>query len=52
MHFELYKDNIEPGFQPLDLIYSDVSGSYIPNCSRAKYYITFFDDYDKTSGVI
>lgn len=34
------------------MIHSDVSDLYLPSCSRAKYYVTFFGDYDKTSKVI
>lgn len=52
MHIEPYKDNIEPGLQPLNVIHSDVSSLYILNCSGTKYYVPFFDDYDKTSEVI
>lgn len=52
MHVESHKDNIEPGLHLLDLIHSDVSSLYIQSCSGAKYYVTFLDDYDKTSEVI
>lgn len=52
MHIEPHKNKIEPGQYPLDLIYSDVSGPYIWNCFEAKYYVTFLDNYDKTSKVI
>lgn len=52
MHVEPHKDKIEPGKYFLDLIHSDVSGPYIQSCSGAKYYVTFLDDYDKTSEFI
>ena len=52
MHVEPHQDKIEPGQFLLDLIHSDVSGPYLPSCSRAKYYVTFLDDYDKTSEVV
>ena len=52
IHIEPNKDKIEPGQYLLDLIYSDISGPYICNCPRAKYYVTFFDDFDKASKFI
>ena len=52
MYIEPHQDKIEPGQFLLDLIYSDVSGPYPPSCSGAKYYVTFLDDYDKTSEVV
>lgn len=52
MYDELYQDKIKFGQFSLDLIHSDVSGSYLPSYLRAKDYITFFDNYDKTSKVV
>lgn len=52
MHVEPYQDKIKPGQYLLDLIYSDVSGLDLQSYSRAKYYIIFLNDYDKTSKVI
>lgn len=52
MHVKPYKDKIKPGQYLLDLIYSNVFGPYIPSCFGVKYYVTFFDNYDKTLEVI
>lgn len=52
MHIKPDKDKIEPGKYLLDLIYSDISNPDICNCSRAKYYVTFFDNFDKVSEFI
>ncbi len=52
MHFELYKNKIEPDEYLLNLIYSDIFGFYIQTYSRYKYYVIFLDNYDKTSEVI
>lgn len=52
MHVKPYQDKIKPGQYLLDLIHSDVSTSDLQSCFRAKYYVIFLDDYDKTSKVI
>ena len=52
MHIEPHQDKIQPGRFPLDLIYSDVSGPYLPNCSMAKYYGIFLDNYNQSSKVV
>lgn len=52
IYVELLKTRIELGQYLLDLIYSDISGSYIQKCSKVKYYVAFFVNYDKTSEVI
>ena len=36
----------------MDLIKSKISSPYLESYSRAKYYITFLNDYDKTSEVV
>ena len=52
MHVEPHKDRIEPDQYPLDLIHSNISGPYIWICSGPKYFVNFFDNYDKISEVI
>lgn len=52
MHIEPYQDKIEPGQFLSNLIYSDVSGSYLPSCWGDKYYVIFIDNYNKTSKVV
>lgn len=52
IHIESNQDKIKPSQFLLDLIHSDVSSSYLLNCLGAKYYVTFLDNYNKTSEVI
>lgn len=52
MHVKSHKDKIEFGRYLLDFIHSDVSGSYIPNCFGAKYYIKILNDHNKTLEIV
>lgn len=52
MHIKPYQDKIELDQILLDLIHSDVSSPYLSICLGAKYYITYLDDYNKTSKVV
>ena len=52
MKVETHKDPIQPGKAPLDLIYSDVHGLFPYSYDRAKYFVSFLDDWDKSSDII
>ena len=52
IYIQPYQNKIELGQFSIDLIKSKISSPYHESYSRAKYYITFFDDYDKTSEVV
>lgn len=46
---ESHENMIQPGWKPLDLVYSNISGTHTIALYEAKYYITFFSDVTKRS---
>ena len=52
MQVEPYRDMIQPGQDPLDLVHSDVSGPHTTEIYGAKYYVTFLCDATKQSEAI
>lgn len=52
MYVQSYKDKIKLGQYLLDLIYSNIFGPYLLSYLKAKYYITFLDNYKKTSEIV
>ncbi len=44
MIVETHVGMIQPGLQPLDLVYRDVSGPYTTRLYGARYYVTFLFD--------
>lgn len=52
MKVESHKDPVQPGKAPLDLVYSDVHGPFPESYDGAKYFVSFLDDWDKSSDII
>lgn len=52
MKVETHRDPIQPGKAPLDLIHSDVHGPFPESYDGAKYFVSFLDDWGKSSDII
>ena len=52
MKVESYKNLVQPGKAPLDLVYNNVHGPFRESYNGAQYFVSFLDDWDKSSDII
>ncbi len=52
LQVEAHRDQIEPGLEPLNLVYSDVTGTFIEGLYGATHFVTFLYNVIKRSEVV
>ena len=52
MKVKSHKDPVQPSKAPLDLVYSDVHGPFPKSYNGTKYFVSFLNDWDRSSDII